>query len=157
MIDLREIEGEPLDPPVAENNVRQKNITSLPIFEPVPCRSGRIVRQPDRYMFLGKVFEAISIESESDPATYKEAMADVDSAHWVKAMKSEMESMDSNQVWDLVEVPTNIKPIGCKWVYKRKIGFVMRTWLAQEHGMQIRFKFQLVQLQGLEQKGSRKV
>ena len=49
-------------------------------------------------------------------------MADVDSAHWVKAMKSEMESMDSNQVWDLVEALTNIKPIGCKWIYKRKRG-----------------------------------
>ena len=33
-----------------------------------------------------------------------------------------MESMDSNQVWDLVEAPANIKPIGCKWIYKRKIG-----------------------------------
>ena len=47
-------------------------------------------------------------------------MVDVDSVHWVKAMKAELESMDSNQVWDLVEPPINIKPIGCKWVYKRK-------------------------------------
>ena len=50
-------------------------------------------------------------------------MADVDSAHWVKAMMAELESMDSNQVWDLVEEPANIKPVGCKWVYKRKKGF----------------------------------
>ena len=27
-----------------------------------------------------------------------------------------------NQVWDLVEAPNDIKPIGCKWVYKRKRG-----------------------------------
>ena len=73
-------------------------------------------------MFLGKDFQAVSIEPESDPATYEETMVDVDSVHWVKAMKVELESMDSNQVWDLVEVPANIKPIGCKWVYKRKIG-----------------------------------
>ena len=73
-------------------------------------------------MFLGEVFEAVSIESESDPATYEEAMADVDSDHWVKAMKAELESMDSNQVWDLIELPANIEPIGCKWVYKRKRG-----------------------------------
>ena len=50
-------------------------------------------------------------------------MADVDSSHWVKAMKAELESMDSNQVWDLVEALANIKPIGCNWVYKRKRGF----------------------------------
>ena len=37
-------------------------------------------------------------------------------------MKTEMESMDSNQVWKLVEPSTNIKHIGCKWVYKRKRG-----------------------------------
>ena len=71
-------------------------------------------------MFLGEVFEAVSIESKYDPSTYEEAMADVDSAYWVKAMKVELESMDSNQVWDLVEAPANIKPIGYKWVYKRK-------------------------------------
>ena len=35
-------------------------------------------------------------------------------------MKAELESMDSNQVWDFVEALANIKPI--KWVYKRKIG-----------------------------------
>ena len=73
-------------------------------------------------MFLREAFEVVSIESESKPATYEEAMTDVNSAHWVKAMKAELESMDSNQVWDLVEAPANIKPIGCKWVYKRKSG-----------------------------------
>ena len=35
-------------------------------------------------------------------------------------MKTEMKSMDSNQVWELVEPPANIKPTGYKWVYKRK-------------------------------------
>ena len=37
-------------------------------------------------------------------------------------MKSEMDSMHANQVWDLVELPEGVKPIGCKWVYKRKRG-----------------------------------
>ena len=37
-------------------------------------------------------------------------------------MKAEIESMDSNQVWELVELLATIKPIGCKWVYKRKRG-----------------------------------
>ena len=37
-------------------------------------------------------------------------------------MKTEMESMYSNQVWTLVEAPDGVKPIGCKWVYKRKRG-----------------------------------
>ena len=28
----------------------------------------------------------------------------------------------SNQVWDLVKALNGIKPVGCKWVYKRKRG-----------------------------------
>ena len=35
-------------------------------------------------------------------------------------MKFEMDSMYTNQVWNLVEPPEEIKPIGCKWVFKRK-------------------------------------
>ena len=30
--------------------------------------------------------------------------------------------MYSNQVWDLIKVSNSIKPVGCKWVYKRKRG-----------------------------------
>lgn len=30
--------------------------------------------------------------------------------------------MYSNNVWELVEAPSGIKGIGCKWVYKRKRG-----------------------------------
>ncbi|KAK8685906.1 hypothetical protein V6N13_124938 [Hibiscus sabdariffa] len=35
-------------------------------------------------------------------------------------MRSEMDSMADNQVWTLVEPPEGIKPIGCKWVFKKK-------------------------------------
>ena len=37
-------------------------------------------------------------------------------------MNSEIESMYSNQVWELVEPPNGVKVIGCKWIYKRKRG-----------------------------------
>ena len=71
-------------------------------------------------MFLGEAFQAVSIESELDPTIYEEEMTNVDLAHWVKAMKAKLESIDSNQVWDLLKALANIKPIGYKWVYKRK-------------------------------------
>src|SRR3954466_4831312 len=35
-------------------------------------------------------------------------------------MKSEMESMYENQVWDLVIPPEGVKPIAYKWIFKRK-------------------------------------
>ncbi|KAL0286337.1 UNVERIFIED_CONTAM: Retrovirus-related Pol polyprotein from transposon RE1 [Sesamum radiatum] len=33
-----------------------------------------------------------------------------------------MDSMGSNKVWTLVNPPKGVKPVGCKWVYKRKLG-----------------------------------
>ena len=83
-------------------------------------RSGRIVRLPIRFIGLGETYEAISKDAKKDPYPYEQAMNDIDAHHWVKAMKSELDSMYSNQVWDLVKAPNSIKPVGCKWVYKRK-------------------------------------
>ena len=88
----------------------------------MPRRSGRIFQPLIRFIDLGETYEAILEEVESDPYTYEEAMNDIDAYHWFKAMKSELDSMYSNQVWDLVKAPNGIKSIGCKWVYKRKRG-----------------------------------
>ena len=87
-----------------------------------PRRSGRIVRPPIRFISLGETYKAISKEAKSDPYTYEEAMDDIDAHHWVQAMKSELDSIYSNKVWDLVKAPNDIKPVGCNWVYKRKRG-----------------------------------
>ena len=77
-----------------------------------PRHSGRIVRPPVRFTCLEETYEAISKEFESDPYTYEEVMKDIDAHHQVKAMKSELDSMYSNQVWDLIKDPNGIKPIG---------------------------------------------
>ena len=88
----------------------------------MPLRSGRNVRPPIRFISLGETYEAISEEAKSDLYTNEEVMNDIVAHHWVQAMKSELDSMYSNQVWDLVKAPNDIKPVGCKWVYKRKRG-----------------------------------
>ncbi|KAL0361554.1 UNVERIFIED_CONTAM: Retrovirus-related Pol polyprotein from transposon TNT 1-94 [Sesamum radiatum] len=49
-------------------------------------------------------------------------MSDINSDKWLKAMKSEMNSMGSNQVWTLIDPPKGVRPVGCKWVYKHKLG-----------------------------------
>ena len=46
----------------------------------------------------------------------------IDSEKWQEAMNSEMDSMYSNKVWNLVDAPEGIVPIGCKWIFKKKIG-----------------------------------
>ncbi|KAL0285691.1 UNVERIFIED_CONTAM: Secreted RxLR effector protein [Sesamum angustifolium] len=52
---------------------------------------------------------------------YGEAMPDIDSDKWFEAMKFEIVSIGPNQVWTLVNPSKGIKPVGCKWVYKRKL------------------------------------
>jgi hypothetical protein len=38
----------------------------------------------------------------------------------MKAMVEEMESLSKNKTWDLMELLKGKKPIGCKWVFKKK-------------------------------------
>ena len=45
----------------------------------VPRRSGRIIKPPDRFTFLGESYEAILEELEQDPCNYDEAVNDIDS------------------------------------------------------------------------------
>ena len=55
-----------------------------------------------------------------EPATYAEAMADPDFEKWQDAMKSEIESMKENLVWNLIDPPDGVRTIECEWIYKKK-------------------------------------
>ena len=68
-------------------------------------RSGRVIHQPLRYTLLGESFDRIPDELDTDPCNYDEALKDKNAELWKKVMKSEMQSMYSNQVWDLMEPP----------------------------------------------------
>ena len=39
-----------------------------------------------------------------DPNTFDEVISDIDFEKWLNTMKSEIDSMHSNQVWTLVDV-----------------------------------------------------
>ena len=67
-----------LDVPKVTENPVEKSLKNQQPGE--LCRSGRIIRELERYMFNGEVCEAESIEHIDDPATYKEAMKDVGSS-----------------------------------------------------------------------------
>ena len=74
-----------------------------------------------RYGFVIENNETHIIEND-EPLTYMEAIMRRDSDKWLEAMKFKMDSIYSNQVWTLVDAPGGVTPIGCKWVYKKKIG-----------------------------------
>lgn len=41
--------------------------------------------------------------------------------HWIKAMQKEMDSLEENDVWELVKLPEGRKSVGSKWVFKTKM------------------------------------
>ena len=49
--------------------------------------------------------------------TYTEAIMGPNSEKWLGAMKSEIESMHDNQVWNLVDPIEGVIPVECKWVF----------------------------------------
>ena len=84
-------------------------------------RTSRIHSVLARYGFLiSKQNDVLLIEND-EPTTYEESLNNSESDQWLKAMKSKMDSMYTNQVWILVDPPEGIKPIGCKWIFKKKI------------------------------------
>ena len=55
-----------------------------------------------------------------EPTAYEESLNSSKSDQLLNAMKSKMDSMYTNQVWTLVDPPEGIKPIRCKWIFKKK-------------------------------------
>jgi hypothetical protein len=84
--------------------------------EQVLRRSHRTVCAPKRYMELHEV----SVFDAEDPPTYAAAVDIPDSDKWLEAMRSEIQSMYDNKVWNLVAPLVGVKPIANKWVLKEK-------------------------------------
>ena len=78
-------------------------------------------------MFFGESFDKVPDEQDIDPCSYNNAIKDKDTEFWQKAMVSEMESMYSNQIWDLVELPEGIKSIRFKGIYKKKSSCIWQS------------------------------
>jgi hypothetical protein len=76
---------------------------------------------PDEYVVYMNE-DVNNIGKVDDPASFEEAMTRGQSSKWLEAMNDEIESMSTNDVWDLVEIPHGVKKVGCKWVYKNKHG-----------------------------------
>ena len=65
------------------------------------------------------------------PLTYTDAVMSRDSDRWLNAMRSEIDSIYDNQEWTLVEASQGVNPIGCKWVYKKRLGQMAKSELSK--------------------------
>ena len=69
-------------------------------------------------------------------------MSSQDVSFWKEAVNDEMESIMGNNTWILTDLPPGCKPLGCKWIFKRKMKI---------DGTIEKFKARLV-IQGFRQK-----
>ena len=66
-----------------------------------PQRSPRIRKVPDQYDEWTYITHRLS-----DPSTVKEALSSPEKNEWMKAIESENNSLHTNEVWDLAEIPS---------------------------------------------------
>ncbi|GJS58887.1 retrovirus-related pol polyprotein from transposon TNT 1-94 [Tanacetum coccineum] len=62
----------------------------------------------------------VLLNVEDAPKTYKEAITSRNSAFWKEAIDDEMDSLVSNNTWELSDLPPGSKAIGCRWVFRIK-------------------------------------
>ncbi|GKA40613.1 hypothetical protein Tco_0733206, partial [Tanacetum coccineum] len=64
---------------------------------------------------------------EDDPKTFDEAIKSQDVAFWKEAINDEIDSILGNNTWVLADLPPGCKPLGCKWIFKRKLKMDVKT------------------------------
>ncbi|KAK0588887.1 hypothetical protein LWI29_006625 [Acer saccharum] len=96
--------------PSGSNDVIETTLLDL------PSRISNRGNVPHRRLEIeGEAFMVVSHDTD-EPKNVNEALKSLDKELWIKAMKEEMDSMKSNHVWDLVDLPLGRKAIGNKWV-----------------------------------------
>jgi len=75
------------------------------VIEPQRGKKSRIVKEygPDYMDYTLK----------EDPLSLKEAISSLDAELWQEAINDEMDSLESNETWHLVDLPPSYKTISC--------------------------------------------
>ncbi|CAL2280263.1 unnamed protein product [Prunus armeniaca] len=86
-------------------------------IEEEPADDPSIDDTPLRYRNLSEIYASCH-SCIVEPENFDEAAQD---EAWKKAMENEMNMIEKNQTWELVNRPFNKPIIGVKWVYKNKL------------------------------------
>ncbi|GAA0145388.1 transmembrane signal receptor [Lithospermum erythrorhizon] len=58
-----------------------------------------------------------NLSQEHEPYSFKQAQ---NSDQRITAMNQEIQALEKNKTWEVVDLPLGVKPIGCKWVFRIK-------------------------------------
>ena len=103
---MAHVEGEP-------DGVISRPDHSVEITEPRRSKRSRISKD------LRSDF--ITFNMEDDLVTFKQTMASPKAKLWKESVNSEIQSIVSNGIWELVDVPPRCLTVGCKWIFKKKL------------------------------------
>jgi hypothetical protein len=104
--------------PEPSKNFDHVEHTPEPIHEEIDSKAPRRSKRPRTAKSFGDNFIVYLVDDT--PKTIAEAFASPDAGDWKEAVHSEMESILSNGTWELIDRPYGCKPVGCKWVFKKK-------------------------------------
>ena len=120
-VQLDEVQVEPTGEDSTSDAIMAERVEE-PVAKVTPAlRRSERIRNAREILLLDNDTREILLLDNDEPSTYAEAMMDPDSEKWQSAMRSEIDSMDENQVWNLVDLPDGHRTIECKWIYKKKI------------------------------------
>jgi len=92
-------------------------------LQEVALRRSQRERRPaisnDYVVYLHETKTNLSI-NDNDLVLFSQVVSCDSSEKLLNAMKEEIDSMEHNGVWDLVELPKGCKRVGYKWVFKTK-------------------------------------
>ncbi|CAN1127242.1 Retrovirus-related Pol polyprotein from transposon TNT 1-94 [Linum perenne] len=69
------------------------------------------------YGQLSDEFEAFTSHLDSQPRNISEAMQ---IPEWKQAVHDEIAALEKNGTWNIVQLPTGKRPVGCKWIFTTK-------------------------------------
>ncbi|GJY48086.1 zinc finger, CCHC-type containing protein [Tanacetum coccineum] len=75
-----------------------------------------LVKGDNKNNVINKIVVLLNVEDT--PKTYKEAITSRNSAFWNEAIDDEMDSLVSNNTWELLNLPPGSIAIGCRWFTK---------------------------------------
>ncbi|GJZ88510.1 retrotransposon protein, putative, ty1-copia subclass [Tanacetum coccineum] len=63
----------------------------------------------------------VSFMVKKEPTSYRETVTSSEGHQCKEAIKSEIDSILQNHTWELVDLPPGCKPLGYKWIFKKKM------------------------------------
>lgn len=68
----------------------------------------------------GRLFMSKTNGQQEVPQSYSEAANSPDKTSWMEGVRRDLDAHQRNRTWTVVDKPSDVKPITCRWVFNAK-------------------------------------